>query len=834
MAKATHLLRQASELVREKSYAEAVEVYLQATEADPSDCRAWFGLGVCLYKIGNLDVARIALERAQKMGYPKADEALAHLQVAERRRSAEGSGAKATVRHTPASSRPAPARKSGVQAAPRPLSKPEEKKLDLDRYLRVMLVENLESDRETITQALQGNIRHLEVVSVPYTASTSDTMSGTVHYDVAILDWDSDPDAASGLIQILKIKRAGLLVICLTEAWDSETAVQIFEAGADYHLVKQEHYALSLPLILARWVRRDRAVALQQRGKDSDVNAGDRWPESLNAVGEMMLYVAADYAVIHANQAAMKSLRMREEQVLGHLYCEAIYGNEEPPEDCPLARALAAGQPASGEIVHPHLKKTYVVNAWPEITPGGSVAGVVAILREKAAAEMLPQELREREWLYRNLAERANAAVAMVGPDGKLCYVNRGFCTMLDHTADETTDQPIETFVPPEDQQSLRECLEVALDIGESGGRLTLQRADGSRFPAEARLARFSSEDQTYLVLTFIGAAEMEEAEKALWDERSKFAGILDKGIERLECGVAVLDREGRITWINGLAAELFSTSREELVGKDYTGLMEGFARANLADARQFLDALADARKRDKPLADYALTFSNAADGDGLQYLEHAGPVRHGGRQPRGALLHRPPGRRPRRALDQGGVHRPDRGRHAGDALHHRRARLHHLVQPGRGHTGRTQRADAAGQGPDQPGRRRGPLERGGHDPRGARRWPARQRARGAHQPSRRRPPLGRADPAADQQRPQGPAGRAAGRLRQEDDRRHPRHPQRRRGAVLSRQRSATPRRSAVDRTKAAACSYSSGVDRCSSSTGSSGPTLSTPRRNSS
>ncbi len=619
MAKATHLLRQASELVREKSYAEAVEVYLQATEADPSDCRAWFGLGVCLYKIGNLDVARIALERAQKMGYPKADEALAHLQVAERRRSAEGSGAKATVRHAPASSRPAPARKSGVQAAPRPLSKPEEKKLDLDRYLRVMLVENLESDRETITQALQGNIRHLEVVSVPYTASTSDTMSGTVHYDVAILDWDSDPDAASGLIQILKIKRAGLLVICLTEAWDSETAVQIFEAGADYHLVKQEHYALSLPLILARWVRRDRAVALQQRGKDSDVNAGDRWPESLNAVGEMMLYVAADYAVIHANQAAMKSLRMREEQVLGHLYCEAIYGNEEPPEDCPLARALAAGQPASGEIVHPHLKKTYVVNAWPEITPGGSVAGVVAILREKAAAEMLPQELREREWLYRNLAERANAAVAMVGPDGKLCYVNRGFCTMLDHTADETTDQPIETFVPPEDQQSLRECLEVALDIGESGGRLTLQRADGSRFPAEARLARFSSEDQTYLVLTFIGAAEMEEAEKALWDERSKFAGILEKGIERLECGVAVLDREGRITWINGLAAELFSTSREELVGKDYTGLMEGFARANLADARQFLDALADARKRDKPLADYALTFSNAADGDGLR-----------------------------------------------------------------------------------------------------------------------------------------------------------------------------------------------------------------------
>ncbi len=699
MAKATHLLRQASELVREKSYAEAVEVYLQATEADPTDCRAWFGLGVCLYKIGNLDVARIALERAQKMGYPKADEALAHLQAAEKRRRAEGSGAKATVSHAPAPAKasPAPAPKAAAQEAPRPLSKPEEQKLDLDRYLRVMLVENLESDRETITEALQGNIRHLEVVSVPFTASTSDTMSGTVHYDVAILDWDSDPDAASGLIQILKIKRAALLVICLTEAWDPETAVQIFEAGADYHLVKQEHYALSLPLILGRWVRRDRAVALQQRGKDTDASGGEKWPDSLNAVGEMMLYVAADYAVVHANQAAMKSLRMREEQVVGHLYCEAIYGNEEPPETCPLARALAAGQPASGEILHPHLKKTYVVNAWPDVTPGGSVAGVVAVMREKAAQELLPEELREREWLYRNLAERANAGIAMVGPDGTLCYVNRGFCTMLDHTADETTDQAVENFVPMEDQQSLRECLEVALDIGESGGRLMLQRADGSRFPAEARFSRFSSEDQTYLVLTFIGAAEMEEAEKALWDERSKFAGILDKGIERLECGVTVLDREGRITWINGLAAELFSLGREELVGKDYTRLLAEFARTNLQDSREFLDALADARKRDKPLADFHLAFNNATGGEGLQDLEHARAVGHGGGPSCGALLHRPRGGRGPDALDPRRVHRPDRRRHAGDAVHDRRARLHHLVQPRRRVDGRLQRAEPAG-----------------------------------------------------------------------------------------------------------------------------------------
>ena len=395
--------------------------------------------------------------------------------------------------------------------------------------------------------------------------------------------------------------------------------MQIFESGADYHLIKEPHYALALPLILARWARRDRAVALQQRGKDTDTG-GEKWPEAVNAIGEALFYVAADYTVVHTNRTALKTFHVREEQVVGRVYSETLYGQEEPPENCAVARALAGGSAATGEFNHPQLRKTFIVNAWPDVTPGGSVAGVVALVREKVAAEMMPRELREREWLYRNLVERANAGIAMLGPDGKLCYVNRGFCTMLDHTADETSEKPIENFVPVEDQQSLRECLEVALDIGESGSRLNLQRADGTRFPAEARVARFSSEDETYLVITFIGVGELEEAEKSLWEERGKFAGILDKGVSRLECGVAVLDREGRITWINGLAAELFSRDRDKLVGADYARLLSDFARANVQDPDRFLTTLADAHKQGRILSDYALVFAKSPEGEGLQY----------------------------------------------------------------------------------------------------------------------------------------------------------------------------------------------------------------------
>jgi len=83
MGTATQLLTQAGELVREKRWQDAVEVYLRATEESPSDMRCWCGLGVCLFKVGNLGMARVALQRAQKMGHPRASKALLWLAEAE-------------------------------------------------------------------------------------------------------------------------------------------------------------------------------------------------------------------------------------------------------------------------------------------------------------------------------------------------------------------------------------------------------------------------------------------------------------------------------------------------------------------------------------------------------------------------------------------------------------------------------------------------------------------------------------------------------------------------------------------------------------------------------
>jgi len=618
MAKATYLLRKAAELVKEKRYQDAVEVYLQATETDPSDARAWFALGVCLYKVDNLDVAHIALERARKMGYPRAGEALSRVEAAERRRSAEGKGAKATIGRAEAEKRAAQRPTALRERPPRPAVRPEPEKVKLDRYLRVMLIENIESDRRAVLQAIEGTIKDVDVSSVEYGVSTSQTMSSTVHYDAAVLDWDTAPDAATGLIRILKIKRPTLMVICLTEEWDPESAMEILEAGADYHLVKGPHFASAVPLVLAQWSRRDHAVAREQEAKLKEGQV-TTWPDALNALGEPLVMVDADLTITQANQAAMKQFKRGEDEFLGRRYSTIFYDQEEPPGTCAVAQALEHGEPASSQFRQEALKKGFRVQAWPVFSHAGKVSSAIALLREDSGAMGASTMLRTREWLYRNLTEKANAGIALIGADGKLEYVNQGLCTMLDQTEQELLGQRIESLVPPQEQESLHECLEAAVEERQSGERITLQRADGATFPAETRMASFVTDEGTYLVLTMIGVSELERAEQELWTEARKFATVLDQGVDKLECGVVVLDAQDRVSWANGAAAELFARDKNAMVGSHYMTLVEQDLRGHLADAQGFVDALAAAHQKGDALEDYAVQL-NAGAAETLSY----------------------------------------------------------------------------------------------------------------------------------------------------------------------------------------------------------------------
>jgi len=492
MGTANHLLTQAGELVREKRWQDAVEIYLRATEESPSDMRCWCGLGVCLFKVGNFGMARVALQRAQKMGHPRASKALLWLAEAERESGIQpvgeaGPAVPIETAGTPAFERPPFAQ---------PAALPEDKKIDLGRPVPIMLVEPVERDRDLITQAIEGTIKNAEVVSVPYTVSCADTLSRRVHYYVAVLDWDAEPNAAAGLTQILKIKRPEMLTVCLTNNWNPQKSAKILETGADYHLVKSLDLGRILPLIISQWARRDRAVLQQLEAEQAQVMP-QRWPECLNALGEVMMLVGRDYKVLQANEAAMKLFQTSEARLIGRPYSTALYGTDAPPESCPLKKVLQSGRPTSENIYHTESETALRVQAWPVFSEPGRASAVIALLSEAGLPQAVGQDVQ--------------------------------------------------------------------------------------------------------------GGAEA-------------MASVLNEGMDKLQCGIAVLDGEGRITWVSSLAADFLCADRDALIGKDYLELLSRSVRDLMAEPESFTEAVASAHRTGGSIAGRPFEVANSHEGTTLKY----------------------------------------------------------------------------------------------------------------------------------------------------------------------------------------------------------------------
>ena len=359
-----------------------------------------------------------------------------------------------------------------------------------------MLVEPVERDRDLITQAIEGTIKNAEVVSVPYTVSCADTLSRRVHYYVAVLDWDAEPNAAAGLTQILKIKRPEMLTVCLTNNWNPQKSAKILATGADYHLVKSLDIGRILPLIISQWARRDRAVLQQFEAEEAEI-IPQRWPDCMNALGEAMMLVDRDCKVLQANEAALKLFQKGEARLIGQPYSMALYGTDAPPESCPLQKVLQSARATSENIYHTESETALRVQAWPVFSEPG----------------------------------RASAAIALLSQAG----------------LPQAADQDVQ------------------------------------------------------------GSAE-------------GMASVLNEGVDRLQCGIAVLDDEGRITWISSLAADFLCGDRDALIGKDYLELLSRSARDLMAEPESFIEAVANAHRTGGSIAGRPLEVANSHESVTLKY----------------------------------------------------------------------------------------------------------------------------------------------------------------------------------------------------------------------
>jgi two-component system sensor histidine kinase/response regulator len=176
------------------------------------------------------------------------------------------------------------------------------------------------------------------------------------------------------------------------------------------------------------------------------------------------------------------------------------------------------------------------------------------------------QSLKESEEKFRNLFENARDAILLADADtGILVDINPAGCKMLGLPKENVIGQPQTIIHPPElaerYRRAFREHVERGIVVSDD---TILQRADGTRIPADISASVIRVGDKTYIQGVFRDMTGRLRAQQALKDSEEKFAKAFNVSANAI-CITSLED--GKFLEINDSYIDFTGYSREEVIG---------------------------------------------------------------------------------------------------------------------------------------------------------------------------------------------------------------------------------------------------------------------------
>lgn len=191
---------------------------------------------------------------------------------------------------------------------------------------------------------------------------------------------------------------------------------------------------------------------------------------------------------------------------------------------------------------------------------------------------------KEREEKYRNLFENSRDALMVFDREG---YIDCNAKTLELFGVDSTDEfldyspwglSPDEQPDGRESQIAAKEHIEKAFEEGEDFFEWTHQHADGTEFPAEVKLSRFSYGSETVLLALIRDVSERKERERELRDLKDRFQTLFEKAPEE----IAIHDSSGDIHAVNQQEIDKLGYSREELTAMNVADFQGEYAQGEL------------------------------------------------------------------------------------------------------------------------------------------------------------------------------------------------------------------------------------------------------------
>lgn len=182
-------------------------------------------------------------------------------------------------------------------------------------------------------------------------------------------------------------------VLMMTFLDDAEAIHKAYEAGATGFVTKPINWVIELHRL--RYMLRAAEIARELRQKEEETRvAKEAWEKTFQAIHDLVTVVDGEHRILQANAATVTALGLPLGEILGRRSHELFENLAQPGPNCPIARVLRTGQPATAEIKYHRPASVRLISASPIRAADGQITQIVQVARDLTEQKQLEAQLR--------------------------------------------------------------------------------------------------------------------------------------------------------------------------------------------------------------------------------------------------------------------------------------------------------------------------------------------------------------------------------------------------------------------------------------------------------
>lgn len=399
-------------------------------------------------------------------------------------------------------------------------------------------------------------------------------------------DVQNDPDTFMPSAAAARIRNA--IVVPLLSVQGPVGALSVFNRN-DPFLVEDAE-------LLQRLADQVSVAVVNARLFEEVAEATREWAVAFDSIGSGMVLLDGRGRIQRTNAHARVLMKVElEEQVLGRDFHHALFGDENPCDECIHLAAITQGAVHRGTHDDLVWGRIFDMTAAPHPL-GGAVVTFDDVTAHRALAER-----------YRLVVETSRDAIVITDRNRAIVFANVAAHELLGRGANLIGFRS-ELSVPPEQQAGVREREDRALAGEPQIYEGVIVRPDGERRIVAISTAPLRELGEvTGVVASLRDVTDERRARDAVVRSESRYRNLVESASD----AIFTVDRDGRFSAVNRSLERGVGRTRASLIGERF---------ALLVDAR-------DVAAADRLLTE---TFLGARSRSAIRFLGAGGEVRHG------------------------------------------------------------------------------------------------------------------------------------------------------------------------------------------------------------